>query len=249
MENESALARYHDYGAELSPLPGMNDQQNASAQDHIHEGNPHGWWLLPSNAIAIANATRVAFTLLNSTNADYWQSSFDLFVERVTSFDNLVESTDQDYHFSNMKAVVVSPAEAYVAETFGIDAVAYLQQESVQISGNQLLEVQDALRNGSVQLIIGSDVAKLQTSGAFAGTLADDYGGTLIWVKAISSEGFEDYISLMTYNLGSVTSALEHESNAASASISILVWIAATGVLAVIVIIESIILIQRARAE
>ena len=249
MENESALARYRDYGAELSPLPGQENLHNASTQGNTHNENPHGWWLLPSNAIAIANATRAAFTILNSTYEDYWQSSFDVFVEHVIAFENLVVSTDNDYHFSDLKAVVVSPAEAYVAETFGIDAVAYLQGESVQISGNQLLAVQDALRNGSVQLIIGSDVAKLQTSGTFAMQLVEDYGGTLIWVKAISSEGFSSYVSLMTYNLGSLISGIERNPNSGVASISILFWIGATGVLAVIVVIESVILIQRARAE
>jgi ABC-type Zn uptake system ZnuABC Zn-binding protein ZnuA len=246
MENESALASYHDFGAELSPLPG---EEHEEVQGHEHDGNPHAWWLLPSNAIAISNATREALTILDSTYSEFWEASFDAFVEDVMAFESLVNEMDDTYHFSDMKAVVVFPAEAYVAEAFGIEPVAYLQEESVQISGIQLVEVQDALRNGSVQLILGSDVAKLQTAGIFAEQLVEDYGGTLIWVRAVFFSGLSDYISVMTYNLGSMTSGLDGQMSSPIDTGATLIWMGATGVLAVIFIIQTVLLVQRARAE
>ncbi|TFG32110.1 hypothetical protein EU527_10920 [Candidatus Thorarchaeota archaeon] len=250
MDNESALASYHDFGARYSPMPGEEHVElHSSAQEHEHVGNPHGWWLLPENAIAIANATRVAFSILNSTYSSYWETSFQQFVDDINAFQDLVISLDETYHFSTMKAVVIFPAEAYIAEAFGIEAVAYLQEGSVQISSNQLLEVQAALRNGSVHLILGSDVAKLQSAGEFAEQLIEDYGGTLIWLRAVSFSGLSDYISVMTYNLGALISGLEFGIVAPSYSEMILILLAATSILAVIVIIETILLIQRARAE
>ncbi|MFW9799086.1 MAG: metal ABC transporter solute-binding protein, Zn/Mn family, partial [Candidatus Thorarchaeota archaeon] len=55
MDDLSALENYEDYGARLSEMPGQHAEGGAfhiAQQDH--EGNPHGWWLLPVNAIAIA---------------------------------------------------------------------------------------------------------------------------------------------------------------------------------------------------
>ena len=131
MHDELALTNFEDFGARLSPFPGDHEGE----QNHDHNGNPHSWWLLPSNAIAIANATRVALAVLDDSLSDYLDVMFDDFVSDVDGFEKLVESMDQTYHFSNMKAIAVFPAEAYVAEAFDIETVAYLQEENVQISG------------------------------------------------------------------------------------------------------------------
>jgi ABC-type Zn uptake system ZnuABC Zn-binding protein ZnuA len=156
---------------------------------------------------------------------------------------------DEDYDFSSMKAIVVYPAEAYVAEAFDIETVAYLQEGSVQISGKELLEVQDALRNGSVSLIIGSDIARLQAAGDFAYQLVEDYGGILIWWRVVYFEGLSDYISVMTNNLGALTSGLEERDSGSSSNQNLnLGVIVLSGILALIVVIETLVLIQRSRA-
>jgi ABC-type Zn uptake system ZnuABC Zn-binding protein ZnuA len=242
MDDENALANYEDYGARLSPMPGHREAEN-----HDHDGNPHAWWLLPSNAIAIANTTRIALTILDDESADYWSVLFSDFVSDVESFNNLVESMDKSYEFSSMTAIVVFPAEAYIAEAFGIETVAFLQEENVQISGQELLEVQEALRNGSVTLILGSDVAKLKAAGEFAYQLVEDYGGTLIWWNVVFFEGLSDYISVMTYNLGALISGLEKRTGTESSQILNLGLIVLSGILAVIVVIETLVLIQRSR--
>ncbi len=249
LDDENAMENYHDFGAELSQFPGEDSHDHNTAQDeHDHDGNPHAWWLLPKNAIAIANATRAALTSLNSTFTDFWADSFDEFVKDVDALKALVASQDDTYHFSDMSAVVVFPAEAYVAEAFGIEVIAYLQEGSVQISGNQLLEVQNALRNGSVNLILGSDVARLQAAGEFAEQLQQDYGGELIWLRAVFFSGLSDYISVMTYNIGALVSGLETGS-VLSVYGSDLVWMGATGVLAVIVVLETVLLVKQVRSE
>jgi zinc transport system substrate-binding protein len=249
LDNEDALEIYEDYGAELSQLPGY-EEAPLLAQEHEHEGgNLHSYWLLPKNAIAIANTTRAALTRLNSDVADVLDANLDQFVAEMDAFENLIASTDEEYGFSDMHAIVVFPAEAYVAETFRIEVDAMLQNEDVLISGGELLEVQESLRNGSIDLILGSDVAQLQTGGQYAQQLVEDVGGTLIWWRALFFEGLSDYLSVMTYNLGALTSGLERRTSEGDATTLNFALIVIAGVLGVISLIEGVLLVQRIRAE
>ncbi len=242
-----ALENFEDYGAAFSPMPGEHEEEGTG---HEHdEGNPHGWWMLPRNAIAIANATQAALSTLNSTLTGTWQSNFNQFVAEVTTFQDLVTTIDEDYGFSQMHAVAVFPAEAYVAEAFGIECEAVLQKDEVFISGGELLEVQDALRNGTINLILGSDVARLQSGGEFAYQLVLDYGGTLIWWRTVFSEVLSNYVALMTVNLGALTTGLDEGGVPVSAQVMNLALIVLSGVLGIIVLIETVLLIKRAKAE
>ncbi|MBD3407909.1 MAG: hypothetical protein GF411_17445 [Candidatus Lokiarchaeota archaeon] len=244
------LEDFEQYGAELLPFPGEEHDHALAQDEHDHEGNPHGFWLLPDNAIAIANATRVAFTSLNSTYTETWNDNFAQFVERVDSFQGLVAAMDSEYDFSSLTAVVVFPAEAYVAETFGIEPIGVLQEgENTFISGGELLEVQEGLRNGSIDMIIGSEVALLQAGGEFATQLSQDTDSSLAWIRTLSFPEMNDYISLMTYNLGAVINSLNQAEASAGEGTLTLVLVGISGGLAVIAILEAVILIQRARTE
>ncbi|MFX0056447.1 MAG: metal ABC transporter substrate-binding protein [Candidatus Hermodarchaeota archaeon] len=249
LHDDLALESYEDFGARLSDMPGNHGDNGAVIAQHDHEGNPHAWWLLPGNAIAVANATRSAFSNLNASFSAIWQDNFDGFTEDVLAFMELVDSTDADYSFTQMHAIVVTPAEAYIAEAFGIEVDAVLQVDEVLISGTELIEVQQAIRAGDVSLILGSDVAKLQAGGEYAQQLADDYNLPLVWCRAIFFEELEDYIALMTYNLGSLTSGLEAEGVGAAATTLNLALLMLAGVLGLVALIEALILVQRGRAD
>ena len=240
--NEDAWESYDEYGAEFSPMPG------GAFVEEEEEGNPHGYWLLPKNAIAIANATRSALVTLNATLMSEWNLNFERFTEAVQEFEDKIDTLDKVYRFSDMHAVVVFPAEAYVAEAFGISIDAVLQIDEITISGAMLYEVQQAIRNGSVDLIIGSDVARLQTGGEFAYQLQADYGGILIWWKTVFFAE-SDYIWMMDYNLAVLTSGIEEgPRNIVDNTINIGL-VALTGVLGVLVVIETVLLIMRTRVE
>jgi ABC-type Zn uptake system ZnuABC Zn-binding protein ZnuA len=252
MHDEDALESFEDYGAEFSEIPGHHEEDHdhvfLAQDDHDHEGNPHAWWLLPQNALAIANATRAGFTTLHVALEDVWSSNFDVFVADVAAFLDLVETQDSTYHFSNMHAVCVFPAEAYVAEAFGIEVLAVLQVEGLTISGDELLEVQEAMSNGTVSLVLGSDVAQLQAGGEFAEQLVSDYNGTLIWWRAVYFGGFNDYLSVMTYNLGSLVSGLEERPYTTADSPLILLFGGLAAILAVVVVIEGVVIFRKASA-
>lgn len=243
--DDDAWENYEEYGAEYSPMPGGEVEEE---EEHDHEGNPHGFWLLPKNAIAVANATRAALTTLNITLASDWNSNFEMFADSIQDFEEKIDSLDEVYGFSEMHAVVVFPTEAYVAETFGITADAVLQIEDLTISSAKLLEVQQAIRNGSIDLIIGSDVAKLQTGGEFAYQLQADYGGILIWWKTIFFAE-SNYIWMMDFNLAALIVGIEEGPRDIVDNTVNIGLIALSGVLGVLVVIESVLLILRARAE
>jgi zinc/manganese transport system substrate-binding protein len=250
MDDEDALENFEDYGARFSEMPGHHEEEAFLAQDHDHEheGNPHSWWLLPQNALAIANATRAALSTLHVALEEVWESNFDAFVEDISSFLELVETQDSAYHFSDMHAVCVFPAEAYVAEAFGIEVIAVLQVEGLTISGDELLEVQEAMSNGTVRLVLGSDVAQLQAGGEFAEQLVRDYNGTLVWWRAVFFGGFNDYLAVMTYNLGSLVSGLEERFSGPVNDPLTLFLGGFAALLAVVVVLEAVVIFRRASA-
>lgn len=237
----NALENYEDFGAAYSPMPGGGTGNDA-------QGNPHGFWLLPKNALAVANATRAALTTLNASLSSELTSNFDAFVESIDGLQGLIDTVDDQNGFSDMQAVVVAPAEAYVAEAFGITSVAVLQIEELTISSQKLLEVGNAIKNGSIQLIIGSDVAQLEAGGEFAYQLQADYGGVLVWLKTVFFAEL-DYISMMSYDLGALVSGLQGMPRNATNSVLNIGLMALAGVLGIVVTIESALLIVRARAE
>jgi ABC-type Zn uptake system ZnuABC Zn-binding protein ZnuA len=240
LNDESAVESYADYGARLSPLPGglVAEGQN---------GNPHGYWLLPINALAIANATREALSLMNAAFADSWTSNFNSFVERMNNLESFIGSLDETHDFSQMQAVLVTPPEAYVAEAFGIQCDTVLQVEDITLSAAKLLEVQTALRNGTVQLILGSDLSQFEAAGEYSYQLQADYGGTLIWWQTLFFSG--DYFSLMNYNLGALVSGIADMSGSTTSEGTNIGLVALATVLGIMVVIETTLLILRARAE
>lgn len=245
LHDAGALENYEDYGAELSPFPG--GEEHTTAQEHDHDGNPHAWWLLPSNAAAIANTTRAALTTLNAALSDVWDTNFGHFLAELEDLHDLILEADDEYHFSSMSAVVVFPAEAYVAEAFGIEVEAVLINEGQTISGDELIDVQNAFRNGSISLILGSDVARLQTAGEFAYQLVDDYGGTLVWWRAVFFSGLSDYTAIMTHNLGALTTALEGGPGSQSAAILNAGLIGLSVILGVLALGEAAVIVRRLR--
>jgi hypothetical protein len=186
--------------------------------------------------------------LLNASYSDIWQDNFDTFTENVLALNELASSMDGEYSFSQMHAIVVTPAEAYIAEAFGIGVEAVLQMDEVLIAGTELLEVQAAIRDGEVSLILGSDVARLQAGGGYAQQLAEDYDLPLVWCRAIFFEELNDYIALMTYNLGALSSGLEAEGDGSSATVN-LALLMLLGVFGLVALVEAIILVQRGRAD
>ena len=117
------------------------------------------------------------------------------------------------------------------------------------ISGSELIEVQTALVNGSIDIIIGSDIARLQAGGEFAIQLAEDTDSQVIWWRAIFSSGLSDYLSLMSYNLGVLVASLDASVAPSDGEPINFLLIGISGFLAVVVLVETVLLVQRIRSE
>jgi ABC-type Zn uptake system ZnuABC Zn-binding protein ZnuA len=199
------LEDYEGLGAELLPFHGSSESANRLVLQHDHNENLHGYWLLPQNAIAIANATRIMCSSLNTTYSQYWQDRFEEFVLKVGELNAFIAEQSLIHGLSEKRIIITFPAEAYIAEALGLQVVALLSEgENIFISGPELIEVEQALRNGSVTLILASDVSRLQTAGEFAQQLSADSGVPLVWIRVVFST-LEDYIGLMAFNTGVVT--------------------------------------------
>lgn len=247
------LDDYEAFGVELLPLHGSSSSGVISGlgnYQHEHDANLHGYWLLPQNAIAIANATRDLCSSLNSTYSQFWGNRFEEFVGAVTELEAFISELNIIHQLSNRRVIITFPVEAYIAETLGLQVRGLLMEdENVFISGPELLMVEQALQNGSIDLILASDIAQLQAAGEFAQQLSSDSGVPLIWVRTVFST-LEDYIGLMAYNTGVITTGLSGGIPPAAdfLTISMPVIIIAV-VLATIVIIELVLLLRCTRAQ
>ncbi|MFX1244849.1 MAG: metal ABC transporter substrate-binding protein [Promethearchaeota archaeon] len=200
-----SLKDYEALGAELLPLRGYTQNR---FQKQIHSENLHGYWLLPKNAIAIANATRILCSALNSTHASYWQERFDEFVIQVEELEAFIAAQSLALGFAGKQVIITFPAEAYVAEALGLEVKGLLMVgDNIFISGPELIAVEQALRNGSINLILASDIAQLQAAGEFAQQLSSDSGVPIVWVRIVFSD-LLNYIGIMSYNIGVVATGL-----------------------------------------
>lgn len=239
------LEDYEFFGAELLPLAGYG---STLVRQHNHDENLHGYWLLPQNAIAIANATYSMLVSLNSTNADYWSSRFGEFCLDVDELIHFIDELDLIHLFSTKKVVVTFPAEMYIAATLGLEVAALLMKgDNIFISGPELIAVEQALQNGSIALILASDIAQLQAAGEFAQQLSSDSGVPVVWVRVVFS-ALTNYVGLMSYNVGVVATGLSGGLSPATdfLTISMPIIILAT-VLGVIAVIELVLLFRCAR--
>jgi ABC-type Zn uptake system ZnuABC Zn-binding protein ZnuA len=247
------LEDYESFGATLLPLLGHTPLEQKGLEgirQHEHNENLHGYWLLPQNAIAIANATRNLCSVLNSTYSQYWQDRFSEFVSKVAELEAFISDQNILHQLSILNVIITFPAEAYIAETLGLQVKGLLMEgENVFITGPELIEVEQALQNGSISLILASDIAQLQAAGEFAQQLSSDSGIPIVWVRVVFS-ALEDYVGIMAYNTGVISTGasggLPPAADFLSISMPVIVIAAVLGILAVL---ELVLLIRCTRAQ
>ncbi|WP_258084493.1 metal ABC transporter solute-binding protein, Zn/Mn family [Thermococcus thermotolerans] len=87
--------------------------------------NPHGIWLDPTNALAIAKATERALERVDGANANVYRVEYERFENRVMtvmrSYRAIVEG--------EKSAVIQMPADQYAIEWLGIKAIASVKPE------------------------------------------------------------------------------------------------------------------------
>ena len=226
------LDEYLAYGLNLSYIPGTGDL------------NLHGYWLKVENSIAIARAIAHKLAEIDPGNAEFYMDNLKIFENKVKALKSFIESTVESYGIRGVKVVVTFPAEAYVAESFSLEPVASIVKgPNLFISGSELYRVSEMLKNGSVKLILLSKLSQKMKAVEYAYQLSRDTGVKIAYVRTISIHGLNDYFGLVTYNLGSIVSALSSSSSNTS-SINEVYYLVTIVLLTLISVVELIIIFR-----
>lgn len=98
--------------------------------------NPHGTWLYPDNAIAIASATEKALEKIDPANAEVYRRKFEVFRERV----EVIKDAYSRFLARNKSAIINMPPVQYAVEWLGIKVVASIKpEEEVPARGTEEL--------------------------------------------------------------------------------------------------------------
>ena len=113
--------------------------------------NPHGVWLDPTNALAIALATERALEESDPSNAGTYRMGFERFKERVQT----IVSAYRTLIPVNATAVIQMPPDEYAIEWLGIKAVAAIKPEE-EVPAKGVDELLPAAESSTI-IVYGSD--------------------------------------------------------------------------------------------
>lgn len=207
------------------------------------ERNIHGFWLLPDNAVIIAEALTNRLSELRPEYSGEFSSKFRIFEEQVSSLKSFLNRLSEKYGSSGRKVVICFYAEQYVAESIGLETGAVLVGEEEAIRPESLSRVYNGLRSGEYACIVASDTA-LWMSGVqnTLQQISGETGCSIAYVSVVATNGLEKYDEVMYYNAGQVYSALLSEHRSASSGFD--VYLIAILVALLIIIVETVLLVK-----
>lgn len=207
------------------------------------ERNIHGFWLLPDNAVIIAEALRNRLSELRPEYSEEFSSNLRLFEEQVSSLKGFLSRLSEKYGSSGRNVVICFYAEQYIAEAMGLKTGAVLMGEEETIRPESLSRVYNGLRSGEYACIVVSDTA-LWMSGV-QNTLqqvSGETGCSIAYVSVVSTNGLEQYDEVMYYNAGQVYGALLSGQRSASSGFDI--YLLTTLVALIVIIFETVLLVK-----
>ena len=163
--------------------------------------NPHGVWLDPTNALAIAGATEKALGEVDPARADLYSGEYQNFRGRV---ETIVEAYRALVN-GNETAVIQMPPVQYAVEWLGIKAVASIKpEEEVPAIG-----VDDLLPEAEKASVIVYAVDSPEQIKKAAFELAEKSGKPLAGITVFGTD--EPYTKLLVENSAAVVKALSGE--------------------------------------
>ncbi len=160
--------------------------------------NPHGVWLDPNNALAIAKATEKALEAVDPMNADIYMEGYDSFQARV----NTIVEAYRALVNGNETAVIQMPPDQYAIEWLGIKAIAAIKpEEEVPAIG-----VDDLLPEAEKAGVIVYAVDSPEQIKKATFELAEKSGKPLAGITVFGTD--EPYTKLLVENSAAVVKAL-----------------------------------------
>jgi len=162
------------------------------------KGNPHGVWLDPYNAMAIAEATEKALIEEDPANAVAYERDFEKFRERVLAIVEAYKALAP----KNATAVIQMPPDEYAIDWLGIKAVASIkpEEEVPAVGVDSLVPV---AQNCSL-IVYGSDSPEQLKKAAIE--LARKSGKPLAEITVFWASG--NYTDWLIKNTASIMKAL-----------------------------------------
>jgi zinc/manganese transport system substrate-binding protein len=211
------------------------------------ERNIHGFWLLPDNALLIASALKDRLSAIRPEYSEEFLSNYIVFRSKVSSLKAFLNRLSEKYASSGRKVVIGFYAEQYVVEAMGLRVGAVLVGEEEVIKPESLSRVYDGFKSGEYACIVISDTALLMSGVQNAlQQISRETGCSIAYVSAVSTNGIENYDSIMYYNAGQVYSALS--SGRAPVSSGFNIYLLTTLAALLVVTLETIILVRRGKA-
>ncbi len=173
-ENFKNTIDFSDYNVKLEDFPGYKE-------------NPHGYWLKPENALAIANAVKLRLEKIYPQYKDYFERNYEIFAERVKNAEKEAKKIAGD--LKGKKFVAMVPGVCYIASSLDIKVAYVLMTEgSGFVSGKELREIKDELKRGEIEGILVPEFMKGTKGGEIAETLSKETGCRIAWVKFSSGD-------------------------------------------------------------
>ncbi|NJE53601.1 metal ABC transporter solute-binding protein, Zn/Mn family [Thermococcus sp. 21S9] len=198
------------------------------AKEYWYNGkdNPHGVWLDPYNAIAIAKATEKALIEEDPANAVTYERDFERFRERVLAIVEAYKALAP----KNATAVIQMPPDEYALDWLGIKAVASIkpEEEVPAIGVDQLVPT----AKKSSLVVYGSDSPEQLKKASIE--LAQKSGKPLAEITVFWASG--NYTNWLIKNTASIMKALltpekpEKPSNAENTAVTYAFLALVTGI-------------------
>lgn len=212
--------------------------------------NYHGYWIYPSNALAIAKAIHDELVLLDPDNREIYDANLKKFEDMIYRLESFLYRTSLENNLNGQGAVIAVPGAAYLALAFNLKIEAsLLKGPGSFLNSSELSEVINKAKKGEIKVIICPISLKDGKPGELSRQLSQDTGVPVVYVRVFSMYGLSDYFALMTFNAGVLSNA--NKIGATSSGNDLLIWyLLSIGVLFVAFIVESaVIFIYKRRAE
>lgn len=206
--------------------------------------NIHGFWLLPDNALIIAEKVKEKLSALRFELAEKLSENYERFRRKVSNLKVFLRNLSDKYGSHNRSVVTGFYAEQYIAEAMGLRVDSVLIGEEGTVLPESLKNIYEGCESGRYVCLIVSDTALLMEGvrGALE-KISKETGCSIAYVLVTSANGLENYDAIMYYNAGQVYSALLAKHKAISNGTNIIYLFLIT-VLLLVIIFETILLVR-----
>ena len=229
---------YEEYGLTLLPSPGI-------------EENLHGYWLYPDNAIAIAKAIHKYLVVLFPEYKEIFDRNLEDFISGVETLKERMISVGEEKNLAGKGVLIAVPAVAYVAYSFGmIPKASILKAPGSFVSGSEISKIEEKIRSGEISVAMCPESFKDAKPGQILSEINKDTGIPIIYVRVFALAGLDDYIALLTYNIGAVCSVQPNSKSGSTSGEMITYLTLGFAIITIIAIVELFIIFNfKRRAE